>query len=88
MQVFIPRNELKIVWNSVLSTEQSDNTLPLFGKANSNEFMSEQSSELLPNFPYKFLRVAQHYYMLSLTLFFSTPEWFTDDFINLFGYPC
>ena len=42
--------------------------------------MSKQSFEVLPNNPYKTLRIGLHVYMSSLTPFFS-PEWFTDAFI-------
>ena len=41
--------------------------------------MSKQSYELLPDNPYRSLRIDLHNYMLNLTPFFS-PEWFTDAF--------
>ena len=77
------------IWNRVLFTKHSDNTLQLLGKAMSYEFMSKQSSELLPDNPYRSLRIGlrTYDYMLNLTPFFS-PDWFTDAFIKFFGYPC
>ena len=49
--------------------------------------MSKQSSKLLADNPYRSLRIGLHdNRMLNLTPFFS-PEWFTDAFIKLFGYP-
>ena len=49
--------------------------------------MSKQPSELLPNYPYKSLRISLHYYMLNVSPFFP-PEWFTGALIKLFGYLC
>ena len=65
----------------------SDITLQLFGKAISYEFIKKQTSDLLPDNPYKFLRIGLHDYLLNST-HFSTLDWFTDASINLFGYPC
>ena len=49
--------------------------------------MSKQSPELLPITPNKSIRIRFYAYMLNLTPF-STPEWFTDAFIEHFGHPC
>ena len=81
------QKELKHFWNRVLFTKYSDNTtLQLLGKAISYEFMSKQSSALLPDNPYRSLRIGLHDYMLNLTPF-SSPDWFTDAFNKLFVYP-
>ena len=50
--------------------------------------MSKQSFELLSNNTYKSGRIGPHDYMVNLTSFFFTPEWFTDTFIKLFRYAC
>ena len=81
------QKELKHFWNRVLFTKHSDNTLQLLGKAISYEFMNQQSTSSFPDNPYRSLRFGLHDYMLNLTPFFS-PDWFTDAFIKLFGYPC
>ena len=49
--------------------------------------MNQQSDNSFPSNPYRSLRIGLHDYMLNLTPFFS-PDWFTDAFIKLFGYPC
>ena len=49
--------------------------------------MNQQSGNSFPSNPYRSLRIGLHDYMLNLTPFFS-PDWFTDAFIKLFGYPC
>ena len=49
--------------------------------------MNQQSHNSFPSNPYRSLRIGLHDYMLNLTPFFS-PDWFTDAFIKLFGYPC
>ena len=52
-------------------TAHSDNTLQLLGKTISYEFMSKkQSSELLPENPYRSLRIGLLDFMLNLTPFF------------------
>ena len=66
---FSSQKELKHIWNRVLFTKHSDNTLKLLGKAIRYEFMSKQSSEFLPNNPYKSLRIVRHDNMLKLTPF-------------------
>ena len=81
------QKEFKHFWNRVLFTKHSDNTLQLLGKAISYEFMNQQSDNSFPSNPYRSLRIGLHDYMLNLTPFFS-PDWFTDAFIKLFGYPC
>ena len=81
------RKELKHFWNRVLFTKHSGNTLQLLGKAISYEFMNQQSAISFPDNPYRSLRIGLHDYMLNSTPFFS-PDWFTDAFIKLFGYPC
>ena len=81
------QKELKHFWNRVLFTKHSDNTLQLLGKAISYEFMNQQSDNSFPDNPYRSLRIGLHDYMFNLTPFFS-PDWFTDAFIKLFGYPC
>ena len=81
------QKELKHFWNRVLFTKHSDNTLQLLGKVISYEFMNQQSDNSFPSNPYRSLRIGLHDYMLNLTPFFS-PDWLTDAFIKLFGYPC
>ena len=81
------QKELKHLWNRVLFTKHSDNTLQLLGKAISYEFMNQKSSGSLSDNPYRSLRIGLHDYMLNLTPFFS-PDWFTEAFIKFFGYPC
>ena len=49
--------------------------------------MNQQSDNSSPSNPYRSLRIGLHDYMLNLTPFFS-PDWFTNAFIKLFGYPC
>ena len=49
--------------------------------------MNQQSDNSFPSNPYRSLRIGLHDYMLNLTPFFS-PDWFTNAFIKLFGYPC
>ena len=49
--------------------------------------MNQQSASPFPDNPYRSLRIGLHDYMLNSTPFFS-PDWFTDAFINLFGYAC
>ena len=67
-------------------TKHSDKALHLLGKTISYEGLSNQSSELLPNNPYKSPRIGLHDYISNLTPCFLL-EWFTDAFIKLFGYP-
>ena len=81
------QKELKHFWNRVLFTKHFDNTLQLLAKAISYEFMNQQSANSFPDNPYSSLRIGLHDYMFNLTPFFS-PDWFTDAFIKLFGYPC
>ena len=80
------QKEVKHSWNRVLFTKHSDNISQLLGKAISYEFMSKQSSELLPDNPNRSLRIVLFDYMLNLTPF-ASPGWFTDAFSKLFGYP-
>ena len=49
--------------------------------------MNQQSANSFPDNPYRSLRIGLHDYMFNLTPFFS-PDWFTEAFIKLFGYPC
>ena len=49
--------------------------------------MNQQSDSSFPDNPYRSLRIGLHDYKLNLTPFFS-PDWFTDAFIKIFGYPC
>ena len=49
--------------------------------------MNQQSASYFPDNPYRSLRIGLHDYMLNLTPLFC-PDWFTDAFIKLFGYPC
>ena len=49
--------------------------------------MNQQSSGSLSDNPYMSLRIGFYDYMLNSTQFFS-PDWFTDAFIKLFGFPC
>ena len=81
------QKKLKLSWNRVLFTKQSDKTFQLLGKTISYETMRKQFSELLPNNPYKTLRLGLHDYLLNVTPFFP-PERFTDAFIKHVGYPC
>ena len=80
------QKELKHFWNCVLFTKHSDKTLQLLIKAISYEFMKQQSSGSLSDNPYTSLRIGFYDYMLNSTQFFS-PDWFTDAFIKLFGFP-
>ena len=81
------QKDLKHFWNRVLVSKHSDNSLQLLGKAISYELMNQESPGSLSDNPYRSLRIGLHDQMLNLNPFFS-PDWFTDAFIKLFGYPC
>ena len=85
--------ELDQFWNRILFSKHSDSSLQLLGKALSYSFISSNT----PNYdadsprnsgnPYNTLRIRLHDELLNLTPLF-TPTWFSDAFIELFGYPC
>ena len=81
--------ELDRFWNRVLSAKHSDTTLQLLGKSLSYDFITmhnEQHSHTGSN-PYNHLRIGLHDHLLNLLQLFN-PKWFSQAFINLFGYPC
>ena len=81
--------ELDHFWTRVLFTKHSDTTLQLLGKSLSYDFITmhnEQHSHTGSN-PYNHLRIGLHDQLLNL-LPLLNPKWFSQAFINLFGYPC
>ena len=81
--------ELDQFWNIVLFAKHSDTTLQLFGKSLSYDFITmhkEQHSHTGPN-PYNPLKIGLHDHLLNLLPLFN-PNWFSQAFIKLFGYPC
>ena len=83
MQVCILKKKSNFFWNRLLFTKHSVKTLQLPIKAISYESLSEESTELLLDNPYKPLRIG-----MTTCFAFLTPEWFTDAFNKLLGYPC
>ena len=81
--------ELDQFWNKVIFAKHSDTTLQLLGKSLSYDFITvhnEQHSHTGSN-PYNHLRIGLHDHLLNLLPLFN-PDWFSQAFINFFGYPC
>ena len=81
--------ELDQFWNKVLFAKHSDTTLQLLGKSLSYDFITvhnERHSHSGPN-PYNHLRIGIHDHLLNFLPIFN-PDWFSQAFINFFGYPC
>ena len=81
--------ELNQFWNRVLFGKHSDTTLQLLGKSLSfgfvtvhNEKHSHKESK-----PFNHLKVGLHDQLLILLPLFN-PDWFSQAFVNFFGYPC
>ena len=80
--------ELDQFWNRVLFAKHSDTTLQLLGKSLSYDFITmhnEQHSHTGSN-PFIHLRIGLHDHLVNLLPLFN-PNWFSQAFINLFGYP-
>ena len=80
--------ELDQFWNRVLFAKHSDTTLQLLGKSLSYDFITvhnEHHSHTGSN-PYNHLRIGLHDHLLNLLPLFN-PDWFSQAFINYFGYP-
>ena len=79
--------ELDQFWNRVLFAKHSDTTLQLLLKSLGYDFTmhNEQHSHTGSN-PYYHSRVGLHDLLLNLLPLFN-PNWFSQAFINLFGYP-
>ena len=76
-------------WNRVLFAKHSDTTLLLLEKTLCYDIITmhnEQHSHKGSN-PYNHLRIGLHDHLLNLLPLFN-PNWFSQAFINLFGYPC
>ena len=76
-------------WNRVLFAKHSDTTLHLLGKSISYDFITmhnEQHSHTGSN-PYNHFKIGLHDHLLNLLPLFN-PDWFSQSFINFFGYPC
>ena len=81
--------ELDQFWNRVFFAKHSDTTLQLLGKSSNYDFItvhSKQHSHTGSN-PYNHLRIGLHDHLLNLSPLFN-PDWFSQAFINFFGYPC
>ena len=81
--------ELDQFWNRIFFAKHSDTTLQLLGKSLSYGFITahnEQHSHTGSN-PYNRLRIRLHDHLLNLLPLFN-PDWFSQAFIKLFGYPC
>ena len=81
--------ELDQFWNRVLIAKHSNTTLQLLGKSLSYDFITvhnERHSYTGSN-PYNHLRIGLHDHLLNLLPLFN-PDWFSQAFINFFGYPC
>ena len=81
--------ELDQFWNRVLFAKHSDTTLQLLGKSLSYDFITmhnEHHSHTGSN-PYNQLRIGLHDHLLNLLPLFN-PNWFSQAFITLLGYPC
>ena len=81
--------ELDQFWNGVLFAKHSDTTLQLLGESFSYDIITvhnEQHSHTGSN-PYNHLRIGLHDHLLNLLPLFN-PDWFSQSFINYFGYPC
>ena len=80
--------ELDRVWNRVLFAKHSDTTLQFLGKSLSYDFITvhnEQHSKA-GSTPYNHLMIGLHDLLLNLLPRFN-PDWFSQAFINFFGYP-
>ena len=82
--------ELNQFWNRILFSKPSDTTLQLLGKALSYSFISSNTPDYDTNSPhdnpYNTLRIGLRDRVINLTPLF-TPNWFSDAFIALFGFP-
>ena len=81
--------ELDHFWNRVLFAKHSDTTLQLLGKSLSYDFITmhnEHHSHTGSN-PYNHLRIGLQDHLLNLLPIFN-PNWFSQAFIILIGYPC
>ena len=81
--------ELDQFWKRVFFAKHSDSTLQLLGKWLSYDFITvhnERHSYSGPN-PYNHSRIGIHDHLLNLLPLFN-PDWFSQAFINFFGYPC
>ena len=81
--------ELDQFWNRVLFAKHSDTPLQLLGKSLIYDFITvhnEQHSHTGSN-PYNHLGIGLDDYLLNLLPLFN-PDWFSQAFINFFGYPC
>ena len=83
--------DLNQFWNRVVFAKHSDTTLQLLGRAITYDFLQSttgNSDNKKSSYnPYNKVRIGLHDKLLSLTPLF-TPEWFSDTFIQIFGYPC
>ena len=81
--------ELDQFWNRVLFAKHSDTTLQLLGKSLSYDFISmhNEKHSYSGHNPYNHLRIGVHDHLLNLLPLFN-PDWFSQAFINFFGYPC
>ena len=81
--------ELDQFWNRVLFANHSDTTLQLLGKSLSYDFLTVHNGphSHTGSSPYNHLRIGLHDHLLNLLPLFN-PVWFSQAFINFFGYPC
>ena len=81
--------ELDQFWNRVLFAKHADTTLQLLGKSLSYDFITMHNEHHFHtgSNPYNLLRIGLHDLLLNLLPLFN-PNWFSQAFINLFGYPC
>ena len=81
--------ELDQFWNRVLFAKHSDTTLQLLGKSLSYDFITVHNDKhsYSGHNPYNHLRIGVHDHLLNLLPLFN-PDWFSQAFINFFGYPC
>ena len=81
--------ELDHFWNGVLFAKHSDTTLQLLGKSLYYDFITvhnEYNSHTGSN-PYNPLGIGLYDHLLNILPLFN-PDWFSQAFINYFGYPC
>ena len=81
--------ELDQFLNRVLFAKHPDTILQLLGKSLSYDCITvhnEQHSHTESN-PYNHWRIGLHDHLLNLLPLFN-PDWFSQAFINFFGYPC
>ena len=81
--------ELDQFWNRVLFAKHSDTTLQLLGKSLGYDFITVHNDKhsYSGHNPYNHLRIGVQDHLLNLLPLFN-PDWFSQAFINLFGYPC